>query len=334
MSQFHKKNLSIIAEIGSVHDGSFGNAIKLIDLTKECGADIVKFQMHIPEEETLDSAPSPEYFKNEQRFEYFERIKFNKDQWTKLYKYSKKKKIKFMVSPFSEKALDILLETGIDYIKVASGEVTNFSLLEKIVHSNIPCVLSTGMSDWNEIDSAIKILKKGNLAAIMQCSSIYPCPINKIGINIISELKKKYKYEIGLSDHSEGELACLAALCFGATFFEKHITFSRKMYGSDATNAMEPKEFRNLTKNLRDLHLIISSNVNKNDLKSYKSVRHIFQKSIYYKADLKRGSRISKDNISFKKPYVKISSSEYKKFIGKILKKEVKKNQLLKINDF
>ena len=184
MSQFHKKNLSIIAEIGSVHDGSFGNAIKLIDLTKECGADIVKFQMHIPEEETLDSAPSPEYFKNEQRFEYFERIKFNKDQWTKLYKYSKKKKIKFMVSPFSEKALDILLETGIDYIKVASGEVTNFSLLEKIVHSNIPCVLSTGMSDWNEIDSAIKILKKGNLAAIMQCSSIYPCPINKIGINI------------------------------------------------------------------------------------------------------------------------------------------------------
>ena len=326
--------LNIIAEVGSVHDGSFGNALKLIDLAKECGANIVKFQMHIPEEETLEYAPSPKYFKGEKRFEYFERIKFDKTQWTNLYKHSKKKKIKFMVSPFSEKSLEILLETGIDYIKVASGEVTNFSLLEKIADSNIPCVLSTGMSDWNEIDNAIKILKKGNLVSIMQCSSIYPCPKDKIGINVISELKKKYKYKIGLSDHSKGELACLAALCFGATFFEKHITFSRKMYGSDAVNAMEPNEFTSLTKNLRDLYFIISSKVNKNDLKNYKSMRHIFQKSIYYNSDLKEGSKVSKENISFKKPYVKISSSEYKKFIGKILKKKVKKNQLLKINDF
>ena len=326
--------LNIIAEVGSVHDGSFGNALKLIDLAKECGANIVKFQMHIPEEETLDSAPSPKYFKGEKRFEYFERIKFNKTQWTNLYNYSRQKKIKFMVSPFSEKALEILLETGIDYIKIASGEITNLSLLEKVALSNIPCVLSTGMSDWEEINVAINILKNGNLSAIMQCSSIYPCPKEKIGINVITELKKKYKSRIGISDHSQGELGCLAALCFGATFFEKHITFSRKMYGSDAANAMEPTEFKNLTKNLKDLSLIISSNVDKNDLKSYVSMRHIFQKSIYYNTDLQEGSKISKKNISFKKPYVKISSSEYKKFIGKILKKRVKKNQLLKINDF
>ena len=186
-----------------------------------------------------------------------------------------------MVSPFSEKALEILLETGIDYIKIASGEITNLALLEKIALSNIPCILSTGMSNWKEIDSAVKILNKGNLAAIMQCSSIYPCPKEKVGINVISDLIKKYNYKIGLSDHSEGELACLAALCFGATFFEKHITFSRKMYGSDALNAMEPDEFKRLTKNLKDLFLIISSKVNKDDLKNYKSMRHIFQKSIY-----------------------------------------------------
>ena len=326
--------LNIIAEVGSVHDGSFGNAIKLIDLTKECGANIVKFQMHIPEEESLNTAPSPKYFKKEKRFEYFERIKFDKGQWAKLYNYSRKKKIKFMVSPFSEKALEILLETGIDYIKIASGEITNLALLEKIALSNIPCILSTGMSNWKEIDSAVKILNKGNLAAIMQCSSIYPCPKEKVGINVISDLIKKYNYKIGLSDHSEGELACLAALCFGATFFEKHITFSRKMYGSDALNAMEPDEFKRLTKNLKDLFLIISSKVNKDDLKNYKSMRHIFQKSIYYNSDLKEGSIISKENISFKKPFIKISSSEYEEFIGKVLKKKVKKNQLLKINDF
>ena len=118
-------------------------------------------------------------------------------------------------------------------------------------------------------------------------SSIYPCPKEKVGINVISDLIKKYNYKIGLSDHSEGELACLAALCFGATFFEKHITFSRKMYGSDALNAMEPDEFKRLTKNLKDLFLIISSKVNKDDLKNYKSMRHIFQKSIYYNSDLK-----------------------------------------------
>ena len=115
--------IKLIAEIGSVHDGSIGNAEKLIELASQLGADIVKFQMHIHESESLRNAPSPDYFKNESRYDYFKRISFNKDQWVHLYKVSKKKGLKFMVSPFSIKAVKILEKTGCDFYKVPSGEV-------------------------------------------------------------------------------------------------------------------------------------------------------------------------------------------------------------------
>ncbi len=330
----NKNEIKIVAEIGSVHDGSFGNAIKLVDLAKECGANIVKFQMHIPEEESTRNAPSPSYFNHENRFDYFRRINFSFEEWSKLYNHAKNKKLKFMVSPFSNKALEILLKTGVDYLKVASGEVTNVPLLERIAKSKTPSVLSTGMSNWKEISNAVNVLKKGNLHFILQCSSIYPCPFNKVGINIIKELKERFKMDVGISDHSKGYLACLAALVKGATFFEKHITFSNKMYGSDAINALEPSEFKQLSKNLNDLQIIISAKINKNNISEYKSMRKIFQKSMYYNKNISEGERIVISDLSFKKPDSGISASEYKKILGKKLKKTVKKDQLIKKSDF
>ncbi len=330
----NKKKLNIVAEIGSVHDGSFGNAIKLIELSKECGANIVKFQMHIPEEESTMNAPSPSYFKNESRFNYFKRTSFLPEEWEKLYDHSKSLKLEFMVSPFSNKALKTLLMTGIDFIKIASGEITNTILLDKIAKSKVPSVLSTGMSNWREINDAVNILKNGNLQFILQCSSIYPCPLEKVGINVITELKKKFGINVGLSDHSKGYLACLAALANGATFFEKHITFSNKMYGSDALNALEPQEFKQLSRSLKDFDIILSSNVNKDNLKDYKSARIIFQKSIYYNENIQKGEKLNLNHLSFKKPNKGISASNYKKIIGKKLKKKVFKNQIVKLSDF
>ena len=133
----------IIAEIGSSHDGSFGNACKLIELAKECGAGAVKFQMHIPSEETLTDAPNPNFFSEENRFEYFKRTSFSIEQWKKLIIVAKERKIKFICSAFSIKAVQVLYNLGVDTIKIPSGEVTNIKMIEAISNLFDNVLLST-----------------------------------------------------------------------------------------------------------------------------------------------------------------------------------------------
>ena len=156
----------IIAEIGSVHDGSFGNALKLIEVAKECGAKVVKFQVHFAEEETLENAISPIHFSEESRYKYFKRTSFTFEQWKKILEYTHENKLLFMASVFSKKSLDLLLKIRSDYIKVPSGEMTNLPLLHYISKIKLPVILSTGMSNWDEIDKSIETLKKRNISIL------------------------------------------------------------------------------------------------------------------------------------------------------------------------
>ena len=234
----------IIAEIGSVHDGSFGNAKKLIELASNSGADIVKFQTHISEFETVSNAPNPSYFKDESRFEYFNRTAFTIFQWKELIKTSQKFNIDFMSSPFSIEALKLLLKMGVKNIKVPSGEISNIPMLEYLSgFKKINIYLSSGMSNWAELDLAVDILKKCK-PTIMQCTSLYPCPPKEVGLNILEQMKNRYNLNIGFSDHTVGFSAPFAATALGATCIEKHLSFSKFMYGSDALNSMEPNDFK------------------------------------------------------------------------------------------
>ena len=145
--------------------------------------------MHIAEEETLEDAPSPDYFKEETRFNYFKRTAFNFKEWKKLKKICNFYKVEFLCSPFSEKkAVDILEKIKVDSYKVPSGELTNLPLLERLKKTKKHIYLSTGMSNWKEITIAIKLLKNYTL---LQCSSIYPCPLENVGINVLLENEKK-----------------------------------------------------------------------------------------------------------------------------------------------
>ena len=201
----------IIAEIGSVHDGSFGNALKLIDLAAKYGADSVKFQTHIAEAESLPSTPNPTYFKDESGLIIFKRTSFNLEQWKKLKAKAKECNILFISSPFSLEAVDLLEKIELDIYKIPSGEVTNEPLLEKISDLSKPVFLSSGMSNWEELDRAVKILDNCPLT-IMQCSSIYPCPSDKVGLNVISEIREKYDVNVGFSDHTLGMAASICSV--------------------------------------------------------------------------------------------------------------------------
>ena len=328
-----KKKVRIIGEVGSIHDGSFGNALKAIDVLAECGVDDVKFQTHIAEAETLSSAPSPGYFKSESRYEYFSRTAFSKEQWIELAEYCGTKGVGFISSPFSIEAVDLLAEVGVDAFKVPSGEVTNLPMLQHIGETGREVILSSGMSDFRELDAAFEILSPSCAVTVLQCSSLYPCPPEKIGLNVISELKERYRCTVGLSDHSEGIGAACAAVAVGAECIEKHFTFSRDMYGSDASLAMEPEKFFMFCEEIRQVEKMLCP-VDKNDLSQYQDMKQIFQKSIVASRDLLVGHVITSDNMAYKKPGDGIPANRYRDLIGKVLSQPVANNEQFKWSDF
>jgi len=314
----------IIAEVGSVHDGSFGNACKLVKAAASCGADVVKFQTHIADAETLKNAPSPSYFKGEPRYEYFQRTAFDKSQYLELIAYSKEIGVNFMSSPFSLEAVDFLQEVDVDLYKVPSGEVSNIPLLEHLNQTGKPIILSSGMSDWEELDCAVEVLGQGTgSVSVMQCSSVYPCPPEKVGLNVIAEMLERYKLPVGFSDHTTGCAAAFAAITKGATFVEKHFTFSRLMYGSDAANGMEPQEFQSYCEGVRDIFTMIENSVDKDDTSSYSEMKKVFEKSIVAKKNIAKGTVLTAEHLAYKKPGDGMPASVYKNVIGRTASRDI-----------
>lgn len=327
-------NTLIIAEIGSVHDGSFGNACKLIEAAARAGADAVKFQTHLAEFETLPNAPAPSYFKSEPRMEYFRRTGFSLEQWKALAAHAGEHQVNFLSSPFSLEAVELLEEVGISHYKIPSGEVSNLPLLERVARTGKPSLLSSGMSNWNELDAAVATLKKGGPITIMQCSSAYPCPPEAIGLNVLGEMKQRYGVSIGFSDHTMGYAAPFAAAALGATVIEKHFTFSRMMYGSDAKHSMEPSEFQTLCSGLREIWLALANPVDKNNSDAYLEMKHIFEKSVVTKVALEAGTVLGREHLAFKKPGTGIRAADYAALIGRTVRKSLPQDHMIEEGDF
>lgn len=317
------KPVKLIAEIGSVHDGSFGNAVKLIEAAAACGAHAVKFQTHIAAAETLRDAPNPPYFKGEPRFEYFTRTGFTLAQWKELAEICRRTGVEFLSSPFSLEAVDLLEEVGVGSYKIPSGEVTNIPLLRKIAGTRKPVLLSSGMSDWAELDAAVAALREGGPVTVLQCSSAYPCPPEQVGLNVMAQMRERYGLDAGFSDHTLGVAAAIAAATLGATVIEKHFTFSRAMYGSDAANGTEPGEFRQLADALAAVSVMRAKNVDKDDTSAYREMKRIFEKSVVAARDLPAGHVLIEADLAYKKPGNGIPASRYQELVGRKLTRAV-----------
>jgi N-acetylneuraminate synthase len=326
--------MRIIAEIGSVHDGSFGNALRLIDAAAEAGADTVKFQTHIAEAESLPNAPAPGYFSDEPRIAYFRRTGFSADQWRKLAAHAGDRKVTFLSSPFSLEAVDLLEGVGVQAYKVPSGEVSNIPLLERIAATNKPVLLSSGMSNWRELDQAVAVLKPACALTVLQCSSAYPCPPEQVGLNVLGEMRERYQVPVGFSDHTLGFAAALAAAALGATAIEKHFTFSRQMYGSDAKNSMEPEDFRILCRGLHEIWSMAAHPVDKDDVSPYAEMKRIFEKSVVTAVPVRAGATLTREQLAFKKPGDGIPARDYRTLIGRRLKRDLPADHKVAPTDF
>ena len=327
----------IVAEVAQTHEGSLGLAHAFVDVVAAAGADAVKFQTHIADAESSAAEPWRVDFswQDQTRYDYWRRMEFSETQWRGLKQHAEDKGIVFLSSPFSVDAVRLLSHINIQAWKIPSGEANNPQLLQCIAETGLPIFLSTGMSYMKEIDAAVDFFQsRGQPLAVLQCTSVYPCPPDKIGINLIPVFRDRFGIPIGLSDHSGTIYAGLAAATLGIEILEVHVTLSREMFGPDVGSAITTSEFRQLVDGVRFFETVLSNPINKDqETENLEFMRDIFTKSIFVKNNLRAGTILAEKYLTVKKPGTGIPASELPRLIGKRLARDVSPDNMLCFDD-
>ena len=318
---------TVIGEVAQAHDGSLGQAHAFIDAIADAGADAVKFQTHIAAAESTPSEPWRKKFslQDETRYEYWRRMEFTEPQWHGLRKHADERGLLFLSSPFSLPAVDLLKRVGVAGWKVASGEVNNLAMLECMAATGQPVILSSGMSGFAEIDAAVALLRRHGVPfAVMQCATMYPCPPEAVGLNVMQEFARRYGSAVGLSDHSATIYPGLAAAVLGAQVIEVHVALSRRMFGPDTIASLLPEELRTLVDGVRFVEAMRANPVDKEHAAdSLGPMRHIFMKSVVARGDLAVGTVLGVAHLDAKKPGTGIPAREIDAVIGRRLRRAV-----------
>jgi N,N'-diacetyllegionaminate synthase len=327
----------LIAEVAQAHDGSLGMAHAYIDAAANAGADAVKFQTHIAAEESTQTEPWRVRFSPQDvnRYDYWRRMEFSEEQWHGLRKHAGERKLIFMSSPFSVAAAEMLRRVGIQAWKIASGEVNNPLLTGSIADSKLPVYLSTGMSRLPEIQQAVETFRQRGIEfTLLQCSSLYPCPAEKVGLNMIEEYKLRFRCPVGLSDHSGTIYAGLAAATLGIAALEAHITLSRESFGPDVASSLTTAEFRQLSEGVRFIERMNACPVDKNTLADeLEETRRIFRRSIVTTRALDAGDRITAASLTLKKPANGLPAERLPDLIGRRVRHAVPQGAFLADQD-
>ena len=331
----NKDKLFVIAEIGNNHKGSVTIAKKMFLEAKNAGADAVKLQkrsnknLYIKNmyDQIYDHPNS--YAKTYGLHRDF--LEFNRKQYLELKNYAKKLKIEFLCTPFDFESVDFLESIKVQAYKIASADLINTPLQKYIAKKNKPIFMSTGGGNFKDIERAYKnIIKYNKKLSILHCTASYPASLNEMNLAVIKELKKKYKkINIGLSDHENGIDAATIAYMLGARVFEKHFTLDRSWKGTDHAFSLEPQGLSKMIRNLKRIPLMIGSK-NKKLLKSEKKPLLKMQKSIYAKTDLKKGTKLSIQNLILKSPGGGFKPYELFKLVNRTLKKDIYKEEIIK----
>lgn len=323
----------VIAEAGINHNGSFSIAKKLVNMAKKAGADCVKFQTHITEEEMTKTKILPGKISKKPLWNIIKKCELTIDDEKKLNKYCKEKKILFLSTPFSIPAIDRLEKIKMPAYKIGSGELTNLPFLKHIVKTKKPVILSTGMSELSEIKETIKLFKKSRTPlAILQTTSEYPCDYRDINLGVIDSYKKIFNLPVGISDHSLGIYTALGAVAKGASIVEKHITLDKKMSGPDQKLSLEYDELLELVKGCKAIKLALGNS--KKILKKELPVLQFARESVVTIKNISKGEIFSEKNLTTKRPNTgKIPAKNFYKIVGKKAKRDIQKNKQLKHSD-
>jgi N-acetylneuraminate synthase len=263
-------------------------------------------------------------------------MEFSEEQWHGLKKHAAERHLMFLSSPFSLEAVDLLDRVGVAAWKVASGEVSNGPMFERMAATGLPILLSTGMSPLDEIDATVARIQAKRLpVAVLQCTSMYPTPPEKIGLNLIPVFRQRYHCAVGLSDHSGAIYAGLAAAALGIEVLEVHMTLSREAFGPDVPASLTTAELAQLVEGIRAIETMRANPVDKDAMaRDMAAMRDLFTKSVVARVDLPAGTRLKNEHLTVKKPGTGISANRLQELVGRRVQRLIKADELLQEEDF
>jgi N-acetylneuraminate synthase/N,N'-diacetyllegionaminate synthase len=325
----------VIAEAGVNHNGDIDLAKRLVDAAVDAGASAIKFQAFRAEELASLDAPKAAYQlagagRQESQLAMLKRLELPPQAFEELFLYCGRKNILFLASPFDLESTDLLDSLGMPYFKIASGEITNYPLLHHVAGKGKPMILSTGMSTMEEVQDSLNVVSKaGNDKVILlHCVTEYPAPPEEVNLQAMLTMREACGVPVGYSDHTLGIEIALAAVALGASVIEKHMTLSRDMEGPDHRASLEPHEFKQMVRQIRNIEVAMGDGVKRPALCETIN-RRIARRSIFAAVEISAGDVICAEMLAYKRPGKGISPTRYKEVIGRRVSRSFQAGELL-----
>lgn len=331
----------IIAEAGVNHNGSLDMALQLIDAAASAGADAVKFQTFNADELVTSDAEQADYQqknvgKNQSQHALLKKLELPLDDFRTLQKFAISKNITFLSTPFDKVSAEFLIyDLHVPLLKIPSGEVTNLLFLRYLAQSKLPLIMSTGMSDMQEIEKAVSTILGVNEncdLTLLHCTTSYPCPLAEVNLRAMNTLGTKFNCKIGYSDHTMGIEVPIAAVALGAKVIEKHFTLDRKMEGPDHAASLEPLELKAMVEGIRNIETALGS-AEKKPTDKERMISNVVRKNIVSMRDLPVGYILKEEDLSAKRSTTGISANYIDEVIGRKIAKEKRVNDVLQWED-
>lgn len=337
------EHVLIIAEAGVNHNGQLDLALELIDKAADAGADVVKFQTFKSENLVSVTAEKAEYQinnsseKTETQYEMLKKLELKEDWYSVLIGRCIERGIQFLSTGFDEESMDFLEGLNFPFYKIPSGEITNRPYLLHVAGKRKPVILSTGMSNLQEVHAAVSVLEEGGLErsqiTVLHCNTEYPTPLEDVNLRAMNHIKDELGLEVGYSDHTLGIEVSLAAVALGAKVIEKHFTLDRNMDGPDHAASLEPSELKSLVSGIRNIEKALKGSGKKEPSESERKNILIARKSIHLSRDLNKGEIISIGDLMMLRPAEGISPMEIDHVVGKRLRQSKSMGSILKLQD-
>lgn len=322
----------VVAEVGINHNGSLDLAHKMIDCAADNGANAIKFQVHLPNQEMVANLRDNVTI-GKDLFETMSKCKLDQDDFVKLKKHCERRKVKFFATPFSLEAVDLLENIGVDLYKIGSGETNNLLLLNKVSSTGKRMLVSTGMSSYDEIQRTVSFLRERKIKdlILMQCTSQYPAPYQSIHLNTLHRFKSDFGCDVGLSDHAPTIYPAIAAVALGAIVVEKHFTIDKSLPGPDQSSSIDGPEMKELSQAIEIIEQCFGDSCK--DVMVSQEVRQLFMHGLTASKYIHQGEIFSGSNITSKRPLIGIPASEFETVFGSRAARDIMSDEQIRWDD-
>ena len=333
------KKVFIIAEAGVNHNGNIKNAIEMISVAKESGVDAIKFQTAVPELVMTANTKKADYQidsteKTETQLEMVKKIHLPLKDYKILKEECELTNIEFMSTPFDHESIKLLADLGLERFKIPSGEITNLPYLRHVGRLGKSVIMSSGMSDLKEIETALGVLEKaGTLRrqiTVLHCNTEYPTPMEDVNLNAMLTMRDGLGVQVGYSDHTLGIEISIAAVALGATVIEKHFTLDRTLTGPDHRASLEPYELKAMIQAIRNIEKSLGDGIKQPSLSEQKNIP-IVRRSIVAARDIQKEEVFTEENLAVKRPGTGISPMLWDEVIGKVANRRFESDELIDI---